>query len=141
MISHHRRSVVAAAAGGAAALALACAPVAAMRIDQADVLVLLDGSRQAGDLKVCTDSQCTLDGKTVERDEIAWVGLGSGNVPPPAGLVATEDEVHLDDGTVVKAPVVGISLGVVATEDDSYERERVRWVRFAGTMTVVAEGR
>lgn len=116
------------------AAVLLAAPLAAQ-----DVLVLTDGSRRAGSVQACTEERCVVGGAPVARAEIAWVGLATGDAPPPAGAAAAQDALHLADGTVVSGPVLGISLGVVATETESYERERVRWVRFAGTLTAPVE--
>mgnify|MGYP001569249435 FL=1 len=41
------------------------------------------------------------------------------------------DEIHFADGSVRPGPILGVSLGEVATEAESFDRGSVRWIRFA----------
>lgn len=96
-----------------------------------DLVILTDGGRRQGTLQSCVGEQCRLDGKTLLRSEIAWIGLGSTDGEPPAAVDPSRDEIHLAAGGVRPGPIVGVSLGAVATSEESYDRSTVRWIRFA----------
>ena len=80
----------------------------------------------------CRDDACTLNGTKVARGLIAWVGLGQGDVAPPRARDPLKDEVHLLDGRVVTGEFEGLSLGGVAIADQSFDRDEVAWIHFAG---------
>ncbi len=97
----------------------------------ADLLALRDGTSRAGALQACVGSTCGFSGTTVPRASIAWIAFGDLTTPPPAPIQWASDEVHLAGGTVRISTIVGISLGVVATEAGAHDRAGVSWVRFA----------
>jgi hypothetical protein len=69
----------------------------------------------------------------VARGLIAWVGLGRAvDADLPTARDPLKDEVHLTDGRVVTGAFEGLSLGGVAIADQSFDREAVAWIRFAG---------
>jgi len=98
---------------------------------RADILHLRDGSRRAGALAACVGETCSFSGSTVPIAAIAAIAFGDLTTPPPAPSQSATDEVHLAGGAIVVARVVGISLGVVATEAGSHDRAQVSWVLFA----------
>src|SRR5207248_1804746 len=57
---------------------------------------------------------------------------------PPSVKDASEDEVHLVDGSVHKGHLVGVSLGEIDIMNGSYEREDVAWIHFAGAPSAIA---
>jgi hypothetical protein len=98
-----------------------------------DVLVIRDGTRRSGTVTGCRDDGCTLDGQRVARGLIAWVGLArTPDARTPAPRDPLKDEFHLTDGRVVAGEFEGLSLGAAAIEGQSFEREDVAWIRFAG---------
>lgn len=98
---------------------------------RADILFLRDGTQRAGALAACVGESCGLSGSTVPRAAIAAIAFGDLTTPPPAASQTATDEVHLAGGAIVVARIVGISLGVVATEAGSHDRDQVSWVLFA----------
>jgi hypothetical protein len=125
------------AAGAAAAFAARPSPAPAQR---SDVLVLTSGETARGSLKACIGTQCQLDSRSIPRTDIAWIGFQSlGTLPPRVGDAA-HDEVHLRDGTVSSGHLVGISLGVVAFAEASYERSAVAWIHLAGAPATPPPG-
>jgi len=117
----------------ASALTLLCGAA------RADLLYLRDGSERAGALASCVGGTCGFSGSAVPRAEIAAIAFGDLTTPPPAPSQGATDEVHLAGGAVVASPVVGISLGVVATEAGSHDRAQVSWVLFAAPAPRRAE--
>ena len=111
---------------GLALVVLATASVAAA----SDLVILVGGDRRVGTLQSCLAEQCRVDGRTLLRSEIAWIGLGSSEGDPPAAVDPASDEIHLAAGGVLTGPIVGVSLGEVATEAESHERGAVRWIHF-----------
>ena len=97
-----------------------------------DVLVIRDGTRRPGAVAGCREDACTLDGVAVARGLIAWVGLRQEAGAPPRARDPLKDEVHLVDGRVVTGEFGGLSLGAVAIDDESFDRDEVAWIRFAG---------
>jgi hypothetical protein len=106
-----------------------------------DVVIARDGTRSTGRLASCVGGVCMLGGKEIARAGIAWIGFGqegapsreaAGGIEPGARDSPDADRLLLADGSTVAARVVGISLGVVATDAGSYDRSLVAWVRFAG---------
>ena len=105
-----------------------------------DVVIARDGTRSSGRLASCVGDVCMLGAKRLSRGGIAWIGFGQQGEPPAveAGIEpgaraeAGADRLFLADGSSVAVQVVGISLGVVATDAGSYDRVSVTWVRFAG---------
>lgn len=112
----------------AAALSLA---VAAQAARASDLVILADGSRREGTLQSCVADQCRLDGKTLLRSEIAWIGFGAPAGDPPAPVDPSRDEIHLAAGGVLHGSIVGVSLGAVVTGEGSQDRSAVRWIHFA----------
>ena len=98
-----------------------------------DVLVIRDGTRRSGTVTGCRDDGCTLDGQKVARGLIAWVGLSQpADARTPSPRDPLKDEFHLADGRVVGGEFEGLSLGAAAIAGQSFEREDVAWIRFAG---------
>ncbi len=113
--------------GAFAVAAIVCAVAA-----RGDQMVLRDGSRDFGDLAGCVGDACRFDGQSVSRIAIAWIGFGDLTTPPPAPTQSELDEVHLAGGEIATGTIVGVSRGLVATDRDSFDRELVAWIRFAG---------
>jgi len=120
-------------------LAIACA-VTASSADAQDVLVIRDGTRRKGVVAGCREDACTLDGARVARGLIAWVGLRQDDAAPPPARDPLKDEAHLVDGRVVSGEFGGLSLGAVALGDESFDRDEVAWIRFAGPEPAPAPG-
>ena len=99
-----------------------------------DVLILRSGDAHKGLIKVCDSDSCTLGTVPYTREVIAWIGLATDSVIPPAVKDASEDEVHLRDGSIEKGHLVGLSLGEVDIEGDSFDRENVEWIHLAGAL-------
>lgn len=114
----------------ALALALLAAAPAAAR----DILILRNGEVRGGLLRACAGDRCTLDGRAVPKAEIAWIGLGRTEPSPPAPGRPDREEIHLVDGTIHAGPLVGVSLGSVATVRGSFERAQVAWIYLAPTV-------
>jgi hypothetical protein len=97
-----------------------------------DLLVLRDGSRQAGRLMGCAGANCAFDRGVVPRERIEWIGFGvAEDVAPPAPSQTREDEIHLVAGGTRVAAVRGITLAAVSTAEGPIDRESARWVRLA----------
>jgi len=111
-------------------VAFVCGLLAARSL-AADVLILRDGTRRQGTIAGCRD-ECTLDGEKVARSTIVWVGLGAGGTAPPPPRNPGSDEVHLVSGRIVVGEFGGMSLGAVLIGEDSFDRDEVAWLRFAG---------
>lgn len=117
----------------------------------ADLVILRDGSRRTGQLQACVADRCGLEGQSIERAAIGWVGFGvEAAANPPAPSQMAEDEVHLAPepgerrrrapGRVEVAEVVGVSLGEVATVAGSFERGEVRWIHFGAEEPGAPDG-
>ena len=63
------------------------------------------------------------------RAEIAWIGFGDAG-EPPAPRDPARDQIWLRDGRTEVDDVIGLSLGSVATESDSFDRPDVAWIYF-----------
>ncbi len=116
-----------------AALLTLAGPAAAQ-----DVLIHGDGGRETGPLRSCSAEACRLGTHTVPRREIAWLGLAPeapAEVAPPAPREAASDEVFLVDGSVHAGRLVGVSQGVVVTENGEWDRPQVRWIHLAAEVT------
>ena len=95
----------------------------------ADVVIRRDGVRETGVLKSCTDERCQWAGQAVPRAEIGWISFGEAGAPPTP-QDPLRDQVWLRDGRTAVGEVLGLSLGSVATEDDSFDRPDVTWIYF-----------
>lgn len=120
-------------ASAASALSLLCAAAGA------DLLFLRDGSQRSGALAACVGESCGFSGDTVARAAIVAIGFGDATTAAPTPTQTSTDEVHLTGGAVVVSPVVGISLGVVATASGSHDRDLVSWVFFAAPAQAPGE--
>jgi len=94
-----------------------------------DLLVRRDGSRSNGQLRACVGETCNWNGTPVPRVEIAWIGLGAAGTPPTP-RDPQMDAIWPRDGHEISGPIVGLSLGEVATETDSLDRADVSWIYF-----------
>ena len=83
-------------------LALA-AVVTPTPVDARDLLILRTELRQ-GELSSCDATACRLDGSTIPRRDIVWIGLGDPPLPSPAVRNPLADELHLRDGPCGQAP-------------------------------------
>ncbi|MGZ4808171.1 MAG: hypothetical protein ACXV7D_02480 [Thermoanaerobaculia bacterium] len=110
----------------AVALSVAMASRAA-----SDHVLLRTGGTKTGNLKSCIGSRCQLGAQSIPRDDIAWIGLDIKTASsPPAVVNKFEDEVHLRDGTVETAHVIGLNLGQIVTEQSNFNRSDVAWIHF-----------
>lgn len=118
-----------------AAIALVGGIVAAAPLAAEDLLIRRDGGRSTGQLRACVGENCYWNGSPVPRSEIAWIALGAadGGPPPAPGNPRVDAVWSKQDGREISAAIVGISLGAVATEAESFERAEVGWVYF-GSM-------
>src|SRR6185369_7588252 len=103
----------------------------AMSAAASDLVIRTDGTKQRGKLKSCIGSRCQLDAQSIPRESIAWIGLEPKASFPPAVTNAYTDEVHLADGSVEVATVIGLSLGEIVTEKSNFVRGDVAWIHFA----------
>ncbi len=71
------------------ALAAGVAPAPAEARD----LLLLQSEIRRGELLSCDSSACRLDGSTIPRRDIVWIGLGDPPLPPPAVRNPLADEL------------------------------------------------
>ena len=94
----------------------------------ADLLLLRDGSRLSGTLTGCGREACRLDGATIERSRIAWIGLHGVTEPPVRDPGPSADTVFLSSGETKLAALSGVDALEVATEGGSYPRSAVSWV-------------
>lgn len=119
--------------GFAPTIALLCASALTLLCGaaRADLLYLRDGSERAGALTACVHETCGFSGSTVPRAAIAAIAFGDLTTPPPPPSQVATDEVHLAGGAIVVSRIVGISLGVVATESGAHDRDQVSWALFA----------
>lgn len=113
----------------ALAILAAAALSASGSVGAPDVVVLRDGGELRGTLASCVSDRCMLDGSSVERSTIAWIGFAVAEPEPPAAGEGGPHEVVLHDGSRHQAAVTGISLGEVATDRGSFGRRDVAWVR------------
>ena len=95
-----------------------------------DTLILRDGTRRTGSLKACAGPQCRLDGETVARAAIVWIGFATAESAPAPPADDRQDAIVLRDGRTVAGEVRGISLGVVTTAVESFDRSAVAWIYF-----------
>jgi hypothetical protein len=131
------------------AFGVACGFVAVLAIAQSrrpppipssDLLILRAGKRVQGPLKVCDSEGCVLGGKSYARLEIAWIGLAPPTTTPPKVVNPSEDEVHLEDGSVHKGELIGVSLGLVEIQSGSWDRDDAKWIHLAGAPAAPSEG-
>jgi len=92
------------------------------------VLILRTGITQTGQLHSCLAHGCTLDRTSFPWDAIAWIGLGRAQPPPPKVKDPTQDEIHLNDGSVRAGRLSFIGKATVVTERGNHEREAVAWI-------------
>jgi hypothetical protein len=114
-----------AAAAGAAAPARADVPQR-----RADVVIRVNGQVLRGVLRTCTTS-CRIASNIVPRAQVAWIGFAAALASPPPPGDASEDEVHLRDGTVRREHLLGVTLDEVRTAKGSYARQTVAWIHLA----------
>lgn len=118
------------------ALAAGVAPAPA---EARDLLILRTELRQ-GELSSCDATACRLDGSTIPRRDIVWIGLGDPSLPSPAVRNPLADELHLRDGTVQPGPLVSLGARRVVTPSRAYERGEVRWIYLASPPAGSAGG-
>ena len=95
-----------------------------------DLLILRTELRH-GELLSCDATACRLDGSTIPRRDIVWIGLGDPPLPSPAVRNPLADELHLRDGSVRPGPLVSLDARRVVTPARAYERREVRWIYLA----------
>jgi hypothetical protein len=93
-----------------------------------DVLILRDGDLRQGELGGCDPVSCTMDGVSLPRATIAWIGFERADPSPPLVRNATADEVHLRDGTVHAGRLLRVTAEAVVIEPGSHPRPQVAWV-------------
>jgi hypothetical protein len=86
---------------------------------------------RSGTLADCDAVACRLDGATIPRQDIVWIGLEDPSLPPPEVQRPLEDELHLRDGGVRPGPVLAIDARQVVTPERAYGRGEVRWIYLA----------
>ena len=109
------------------ALAAGVAPAPA---EGRDLLILRTEIRH-GELLSCDATACRLDGSTIPRRDVVWIGLGDPPLPSPTVRNPLADELHLRDGSVRPGPLVSLDAGRVVTPARAYERREVRWIYLA----------
>lgn len=92
-----------------------------------DVLILRSEVRR-GELVSCDASACRLDGSSIPRRDIVWIGLGDPPLPVPTIQNPVQDELHLRDGSVRPGPLVNLNARQVVTPVRTYVRREVRWI-------------
>ncbi|HKI87079.1 MAG TPA: hypothetical protein VKA53_10075, partial [Thermoanaerobaculia bacterium] len=102
------------------------------RAPQSDVLIFESGERMSGKLKACVGNRCQLDSSSVPLATIVWIGFEEGERQTPKVEDPARDELHLRDGSVKSGHLLGISLGVVALQEGSYDRTDVAWLHLGG---------
>lgn len=101
------------------------------RSEAADLLITRGGKILSGALKTCVSDLCQLDERSIPRNTIAWIGLGTARPTPPPVKNPAQDEVRLANGSVHEGHLVGVSLGVVAMQEGSFDRAEVTWIHLA----------
>src|SRR5688500_14516871 len=86
----------------AATLAGAGAATSSASTAAGDFALLHDGSRHGGPVRACVGSRCRVGAEDLEREAIAWLGLGVALDAEPPPLEGGGDAVVLVDGTVVR---------------------------------------
>lgn len=104
-----------------------------------DLLILRTELRQ-GELSSCDATACRLDGSTIPRRDIVWIGLGDPSLPSPAVGNPLADELHLRDASVRPGPLVSLDARRVVTRARAYERREVRWIYLASPPAGSAGG-
>lgn len=102
----------------------------------ADVLVLKNGSRIAGRLKVCDEEHCTVDGTRVPLEQIATI-LFRPDVTLPTSVARTS--LIRVDGSIIPGVFTGLNLGVVTFGGVDHDRETVAAVVLVPFTTTAAE--
>ena len=118
------------------ALAAGGAPAPA---EARDLLILRTELRH-GELLSCDATACRLDGSTIPRRDVVWIGLGDPPLPSPAVRSPLIDELHLRDGSVRPGPLVSLDARRVVTPARAYERREVRWIYLAPLPAGSADG-
>jgi hypothetical protein len=109
------------------ALAGGVAPVPAEARD----LVMFRTELRRGELSSCDATACRLDSDTIPRQSIAMIGLGDPPLPMPTIRNPSQDELHLQDGSVRPGPLVSLDARRVITRERTFERREVRWIYLA----------
>jgi hypothetical protein len=99
-----------------------------------DVVIQHDHQVLRGALQRCTAEACTLNGKTIARSSIDWIGLRR-QPPPPGAQSAVADEVHLTDGSVHSGTLVTVDAATVVMDSGAYPRDRVEWIHLGKSET------
>jgi hypothetical protein len=105
-----------------------------------DLLILRAGETRRGELASCDTVACRLDGATLQRSDVVFIGLGDPSPPVPAVRNPLQDELHLRDGSVRPGPLVSIDSRQAVTPARAYARRDVRWIYLAPTPARSAGG-
>ncbi len=96
-----------------------------------DRVIKRDGHRVLGHLGSFDGTSAVINGQSIPRDQIVWIGISAVvGLPPPVKNPAT-DEVHARGGAVESGRLVSISASKVVTEKRSYDRAQVAWIHLA----------
>ncbi len=99
---------------------------------QRDALIFRNGTQLQGALAGCDAQSCTLDANSFPRAAIEWIGLASGDSPPPKVEHPQTDEEHMRDGSLRSAQLLSIDAAAVVVAAASLPRAEVAFVRLAG---------
>lgn len=94
-------------------------------------MLLLRHGMRSGTLAACDAVACRLDGATIPRHDLVWIGFEDPSLPPPRVQRPLEDELHLRDGGVRPGPVLAIDARQVVTPERAYGRSEVGWIYLA----------
>jgi hypothetical protein len=117
----------------------AFALLTARPVHAADVLVLRGGETRTGTVQSCDEEVCRLDGNTLARSGIAWIGFGQGGAALPHLRSAASDQVLLVAGAIERGSLTGLSLGIVLLGGSQLDRSAVAWIRLADPGAIAAD--
>ena len=87
-----------------------------------DLLLLEDGSRVSGTLRVCDEETCSIDKRRIPLDRIVQIVLGNNAKLSVTRKIAN---VVMTDGTLRTGRFTGLNAGYVYVDDEEIERELV----------------
>jgi hypothetical protein len=99
-----------------------------------DLITLRDGGTKGGKVESCDTAGCLIGGSRVARAAIASIRLGRQSALnlPDAG----KDQIQLTDGSVLNQTMTSVDAGRVASNQDSFPRDRVAWIYLAPRRAV-----
>jgi hypothetical protein len=100
---------------------------------QVDLWITRAGEMKQGALQGCSNISCTLDGVTVPRSDLLWIGIGvkANSTPEQTPSDFLMDAVQLTGSPFQNAPLLGVNATNVTTGRGEFSRHSVDWIYVA----------